>query len=271
METKEKMEKQVRRGDIYYQLAKRGSLRIDHPAMVTLQKFADKANKILDLGCGEGTRLSLLAGNKSGRAVGVDISNKAIDLAKKSYPKIKFIKADLEKIPLDEGSFDLVYSAYVLEHLTSPTKVVLEAIRLIEQGGFLILVAPNYGAPNRCSPPFKGSRIKKTAKGLIEDLLNPLEEINSLHWNRVNPIADKDRDDVDWDTVVEPYIGTLIKFLKKNNLQIIEFNSCWSEELKDAKLHQQIFRFLGERGIYPFFLWGPHLLIVAKKRMNYEN
>ena len=94
-----RLEKEVWRSETYFLLAKKGSMDIDHPGMKILKKISRSAKSILDLGCGEGTRLNLLvAGNQNG--IGVDISRKALEMGKKSYPKIKFIKADLEKIPL---------------------------------------------------------------------------------------------------------------------------------------------------------------------------
>ena len=53
--------------------------------------------------------------------------------------------------------------------------------------------------------------------------------------------------------------------LKKKGLLIEQFTTCWSEELRDAKLHQKLFRLFGGLGIYPFFMWGPHLVVAARK------
>lgn len=264
MALKDQLKRGIWRSDVYYSLAKKGSLDINHPGMKMLVDLASRSDKILDLGCGEGTRLNLLAQDKK-VAIGVDISNKAIMLAKKTYPKLKFIEADLENTPLEDESFDLVYSAYVLEHLTAPEKVLDESIRLISNNGFLILIAPNYGSPNRASPPFRESRLLKLTKGLFNDLIMPFQKYNNLKWVKVNPIATKNSYDIDWDTTVEPYIGTLLKYLKSRNLKIIKFTTCWSEELPNAKIHQAIFRFIGEIGVYPFFLWGPHLVVVGQK------
>lgn len=269
MEIKERLKKEVWRSEVYYQLAKKGSLDIKHPAMVVLQKLAGVSNRILDLGCGEGTRLYTIAGTPK-KAVGVDISETAINLARKSYPKINFVVADLEKIPLKKNSFDLVYSAYVLEHLTNPSKVLLEAIRLTSKSGYLVLVAPNYGAPNRASPPFRGSRLLKFVRGFVDDLTVSFRRNNYLNWTKVKPIAISNNYDVDWDTTIEPYIGSLIYFLKGRKMTINEYTTCWKEELPNAKIHQIIFRFLGELGIYPFLMWGPHLVVVAQKN-KYES
>lgn len=263
--SKQKLMKRVWESNRYYDLAKEGSLDISHPGMKILIQLSQVSTKILDLGCGEGSRLNLLAGGKQ-KAMGVDISATAIDLAKKNYPKIDFIKSDLEKIPLKNQSFDLVYSAFVLEHLNNPDKVLLEAIRLLSPGGFLVLIAPNYGAPNRCSPPFKGSRIKKIATGFLKDFLYPFDDISK--WSKVDPFDQEVEYQIDYDTTIEPYIRTLLNFIKKNALEIRDSTSCWAEESKNASLFQKAFRLLAVIGIYPFFMWGPHLVVVAQRVSN---
>lgn len=265
MNLKNKLKKEIWRGDIYYSLAKKGSLDFNHPGMKILLELASKSKKILDLGCGEGTRLNLISDDKK-KAIGIDISETAIELAKKSYPRLKFIVADLEKVPLKDQSFDLVYSAYVLEHLTEPVKILDEAIRLTTLNGYLVLIAPNYGAPNRASPPSRGSRLIKFLNGVIDDLTFIFKENDYLDWSKVKPIATISNYDIDWDTTVEPYLRSLIYFLKRRKMIIKRFTTCWTEELPNAKIHQVIFRFLGELGIYPFLMWGPHLVVVAQRK-----
>lgn len=263
MDIKNRLERDVWSSEMYFQMAKKGSMDIDHPGMKILQKLSQDSGSILDLGCGEGTRLNLLLNDKR-KGVGIDNSQKALDMGEKSYPKIRFIKANLERIPLKSNSFDLVYTAYVLEHLINPERVLEEAIRLTSLKGNLVLIAPNYGAPNRASPPFNGSRIKKFIEGLMNDLIN-LITTRDLKWRRVEPIANKTNYDVDWDTTIEPYLGDLINYFRSLGLKIKQYTSCWSEELPDAKIHQKVFRMLGELGIYPFNLWGPHLVLAIRK------
>lgn len=264
MDIKTKLKKQVWRSDIYYQMAKKGSLDMSHPGMIALKQVASKSDKILDLGCGEGTRLKLVSENAK-EAIGIDISQEAINLARKTYKNLKFINADLEKLPLEDESFDLVYSAYVLEHLSEPEMVLHEALRVLSKNGNLVLVAPNYGAPNRCSPVFKGSRLEKLIRGVFNDSLNLLNFHRGLNWDKVNPIANKENYDIDWDTTIEPYLGSLIVYLRNMKLNIKTYSSCWSEELIGASFGQKFLRFLGEKGVYPFNFWGPHLVIVAQK------
>ncbi len=45
---------------VYYEIAGKGSLDFEHPAMKKLTELAKRAKIILDMGCGEGTRLNKL-------------------------------------------------------------------------------------------------------------------------------------------------------------------------------------------------------------------
>ncbi|OGM18340.1 hypothetical protein A2686_03230 [Candidatus Woesebacteria bacterium RIFCSPHIGHO2_01_FULL_38_10] len=247
----------------YYQLAKEGSLNKSHFGIKVLEKLAENSSCILDLGCGEGTRLSIIAKGKKG--VGVDISRTAIGLARRTYSNLTFKRANLENLPFEDDSFDLVYCAFVLEHLTNPEKVIREAIRVTRKGGYLVFAAPNYGAPNRASPVFKGSRVSKFFKGLLGDLVYPFSNSFSLLWNEVQPMENPKEHESDYDTSIEPYIGTLIPFSKSFGLSVKVWSVCWEEEKKDVKIQQRLFRFLAEKGIFPFTLWGPHLVLVLQK------
>ena len=82
-----------------------------------LEKFPDKmlSLRILDLGTGSGCLLiSLLMEYQKATGVGVDISEKAIEIARKNAIKngvsSEFILLDMAKLPKDLGKFDLVIS-----------------------------------------------------------------------------------------------------------------------------------------------------------------
>ncbi len=49
-----------------------------------------------------------------------------------------------EAMPFPNGSFDIVYSSNVLEHVLDPAKVLREAVRVLKPGGTLQIVCPNY-------------------------------------------------------------------------------------------------------------------------------
>ena len=82
-----------------------------------LEKFpvADTPLRILDIGTGSGCLIiSLLTEYKNATGVGVDISEKAIEIAEKNADKdgikANFILADMKKLPEELGIFDIVVS-----------------------------------------------------------------------------------------------------------------------------------------------------------------
>ncbi|MFC1710094.1 class I SAM-dependent methyltransferase [Patescibacteria group bacterium] len=247
----------------YYDVAKKGSLDMSHPGMKVLLKQAKKAKIILDIGCGEGTRLSKVVGNS--KAYGIDISRVAIKKAKDSYPKINFIRGDVEKLPYKDEMFDLVYSAFVLEHLDDPEKVLNEAIRVTKNKGVIVLVAPNYGAPSRISPPNNNSRLAKLIGGFAKDIFDIISNGDKLNWNEVDPIKDTKAYKIDYDVVSEPYLGSLRRFLKHKGMSLAYMSSCWDQELENASIFQKLIKLIGTTGLYPFWMWGPHLVVVVRK------
>ena len=51
--------------------------------------------------------------------------------------------SDLAHLPYDDGTFDLVFSKYVFEHLDRPDAVMRELRRVLRPGGHLLIHTPN--------------------------------------------------------------------------------------------------------------------------------
>jgi ubiquinone/menaquinone biosynthesis C-methylase UbiE len=49
-----------------------------------------------------------------------------------------------EGLPFDDASFDIVYSANVLEHTANPERVLTESLRVLKKGGLLHMEMPNF-------------------------------------------------------------------------------------------------------------------------------
>lgn len=244
----------------YYQIAKRASQEIgDHPGLKYLKKATLKANNILDIGCGEGSRLNLMAGNK--HAWGIDIDKYAVEQAKKQFPQHHFQTYEGKRLPYPDHNFDLVYSAFVLEHTTSPQKFIDEAIRVTKPGGKLVFLCPNFGAPNRRSPNSIESPLKKLIQGLDDDLRGHIA--SGLHWRKVLPKSSYEQ--IDDDTTVEPYLTTLITYLTSKDLEIVKASSLWELEPQTINARKALFSLLGKLGIYPFKFWGPQIFVAARK------
>jgi len=247
---------------LYYQIARHGAQDLKTPVMRELLLEAECKKKILDLGCGDGTRLSMIAKGK--RAVGVDSNDFAIKEGKRRYPGLRLIKGNVEKLPFNNGEFDFVYSAFVLEHLKSPKKVIREAIRVLKEGGTFSLAAPNYGAPNRRSPCSTENKYLKLIKGFVKDFFLLVGSNKDLLWKKVKPKTNEAYE-IDFDTEIEPYILPLLNFLKGKGLKITKFSTFWEIEEENTTFLFKIVKTLGKIGIFPFKFWGPQILVIAKK------
>lgn len=97
---------------------------------------------ILDLGTGDGNVSQLYL--KKGSVTGLDISQAALNIAKRKG--IITVNHDLNDIPypLKANSFQVVILTDVIEHLIDPLKVLGECRRLLKKSGVLILTVPNF-------------------------------------------------------------------------------------------------------------------------------
>jgi SAM-dependent methyltransferase len=101
--------------------------------------------RVLDLGCGTGAVLDRLVatGTPFASYTGVDQSAAMLDRAKAklgAMPGVRFEQLDLRHDPLPAGPFDLVTSAWALEHLRDPGRVVASATDRVRPGGRLVLL-----------------------------------------------------------------------------------------------------------------------------------
>lgn len=105
----------------------------------------------LELGCGLGGFLQPLASRFS-RVVGVDAYRTSLVAARARVPGIVLLEADVNRLPLASGQFDLVAALDVFEHVT-PGPFLAAAHRLLGTGGRLLLSVPAcpalYGAQDR--------------------------------------------------------------------------------------------------------------------------
>lgn len=99
-----------------------------------------KFNTCLDIGCASGYMLNeIYKTYPNAKYFGVDIYKKAIDYAKKQYPKITFKVSLAEKLPFKDSSMDLVLFYETIEHVEHPTEALKEIRRVLKKDGTLIL------------------------------------------------------------------------------------------------------------------------------------
>lgn len=100
---------------------------------------------VLDLGCGTGAVLERLIALDApfGTYTGVDVSSPMLARARDKLshvPGARFGRLDLRTEPLPDGPFDLVVSAWVLEHLRDPGSTVMKARDRLRPGGRIVLL-----------------------------------------------------------------------------------------------------------------------------------
>ena len=101
---------------------------------------------VLDLGSGAGFD-GFLAAKKvgqTGKAIGVDITDemliKANENAKRGgYTNVEFRKGDIESLPIDDNSIDVVISNCVINLAPNKAKVFNEIYRVLKIGGRLMV------------------------------------------------------------------------------------------------------------------------------------
>lgn len=105
--------------------------------------FKSKSSKsILEAGCGTG-RILLPLTRKGYVIQGFDLSQNMLNVLKKKNPKIHTKLGDIEKIPFEDNSFDLVYSITVVFHLNDFRKAFEEMYRVTKVGGYVVFDLPN--------------------------------------------------------------------------------------------------------------------------------
>ena len=121
------------------------------PVEVALERLPSPHRHVLDLGTGTGSVARLVASRfPEADVVGADISERMIDEARKrtDSQRVRYEVADAERLPYDDGSFDLVTLGNMIPFFD-------ELTRIVASGGHVLFAfsggpgTPIYVAPAR--------------------------------------------------------------------------------------------------------------------------
>jgi SAM-dependent methyltransferase len=102
----------------------------DHVLAVVGDRLGSEA-RVLDIGCGDGALILELAGRRPAwRFSGVEIAERAVELAAERCPEADIRLYDGSVLPFAEGEVDLAVLSHVLEHVPDPVAVLREAGRV---------------------------------------------------------------------------------------------------------------------------------------------
>ena len=99
---------------------------------------------VADVGCGEGY-LTLEAARWARTVVGIDRSDEALDrarglAARRRVTNVQWKKGDLARLPLRDGSVDVVLLSQALHHAADPEDALAEAMRVLKPGGRVLIL-----------------------------------------------------------------------------------------------------------------------------------
>jgi SAM-dependent methyltransferase len=98
----------------------------------------DAAQLVLDVGCGAGAFLRLVA-ERGARASGVDASEALIELARERVPDADLRVGDMETLPYDDDTFDLVTGFSAFFFANDIVAAVREAGRVAKPGAPVVI------------------------------------------------------------------------------------------------------------------------------------
>jgi len=101
---------------------------------------------VLDLGSGAGFDAFLASPRvgKTGKVIGIDMTDQMLEKARENikkgnYTNVEFRKGDIENLPVDDNSIDVIISNCVINLAPDKEKVFKEAYRVLKIGGRLMV------------------------------------------------------------------------------------------------------------------------------------
>jgi SAM-dependent methyltransferase len=101
------------------------------------------AGRVLEVGCGEGRGVELLAPLGSSYTAIDKIDSVIADLSER-FPASNFIQANIPPLSmLEDNSFDVIVSFQVIEHIRRDKEFLKELYRVLAPGGVALITTPN--------------------------------------------------------------------------------------------------------------------------------
>ena len=178
------------------------------PALFSLLPSLEN-KKILDLGCGCGGHCMEFVRMGAERVVGVDISQKMLEIARKenAHERISYVNMAMEDISDIDERFDLAVSSLALHYVEDFEGVVKNIHSLLNEGGVFVFSQENPIVTCHSG----GSRWTKDENG------------NKIHMNLANYGIEGERDTVWFVDNVKKYhrmFSTVVNTLTENGFVI---------------------------------------------------
>ncbi|MUG89181.1 glycosyltransferase [Paenibacillus timonensis] len=174
-------------------------LEIEHLQRYEMLREIVKGKRVLDAACGEGYG-SFILSQHAFSVTGIDVSSESIANAQSKYKNIQldYIVASIERLPFDDGSFDIVVSFETLEHVDEAIqqRFMSEVRRVLSPDGALIISTPNKKYYSDLSDYHNEFHIKELYKDEFKQLLHQYFKHVNLLSQRFEVVSMIDSNDV---------------------------------------------------------------------------
>lgn len=110
--------------------------------LITLHAQRSAPRRIFDLGCGNGSVAAHFT-SRGFEVVGVDPATEGIAQANRNYPELQLkIGSAYDELSASFGTFPVVISLEVVEHVYSPREFAATLFELVEPGGIAVVSTP---------------------------------------------------------------------------------------------------------------------------------
>ena len=115
-------------------------------------------SRTLEVGCGAGYPVGALLASR-GAYVGVDISRRQLELARRTLPDACLIEGDVAELRFRDDAFDAIVSLYTLFHLPREehADVLGRFLRWLRRGGYLFITVARTAHPGYTETDFFGA------------------------------------------------------------------------------------------------------------------
>ena len=148
--------------------------------LCALEPLAGRA--LLDAGCGAGLALRLAA-DHGALVFGLDASAPLLEVARDRTPGADLRTGEIQALPYDDASFDVVTSFNAIQYAADPAAAVWQLARVSRPGGQVAIGV--WGDPGRCQtealfarlrslappPPGTAAPLAVSDPGMVENLL----------------------------------------------------------------------------------------------------
>ena len=98
-------------------------------------------SRALEVGCGPGHITKMMA-DTGAKVTGVDLAPGMVKVARELYPHIEFQEANVEHLPFDADTFDVVLVNFAIHHFARPEKACADIRRVLKPGGRFVFAGP---------------------------------------------------------------------------------------------------------------------------------